>query len=71
MHEGRLELITWNGKDYDGEEMGWGVVLLEEADDHRNRSKKSLGRRGAFLRPLAARVPLDLLWAERGPGLRM
>jgi hypothetical protein len=32
IHNGKLELITWNGKE-DDEELGWGAVFLEEADD--------------------------------------
>jgi hypothetical protein len=34
IHNGKLELITWNGKE-DGEELGWGAVILEEAEDHK------------------------------------
>ncbi|PNW79834.1 hypothetical protein CHLRE_08g368550v5 [Chlamydomonas reinhardtii] len=34
-HEGDLELITWNGKTDDGEKMGWGAVVIEEAEDHK------------------------------------
>jgi hypothetical protein len=32
LHEGKLELITWNSISYD-EEMGWGNVILEESAD--------------------------------------
>lgn len=33
-HEGRLELITWStpAADANGEEMGWGNVLVEESE---------------------------------------
>lgn len=39
LHEGKLELITWNTpanphESY-GEDMGWGGVLAEEADEHK------------------------------------
>jgi hypothetical protein len=32
LHEGKLELITWNSNS-DGDKMGWGNVLLEESAD--------------------------------------
>ncbi|KAG2428871.1 hypothetical protein HYH02_014194 [Chlamydomonas schloesseri] len=34
-HEGELELITWDGKSDDGEQLGWGAVVIEEAEDHK------------------------------------
>mmetsp|Transcript_10252 Transcript_10252/g.16790 ORF Transcript_10252/g.16790 Transcript_10252/m.16790 type:complete len:220 (-) Transcript_10252:33-692(-) len=33
-HEGKLELMTSNGME-DGEELGWGGVVIEEAEEHR------------------------------------
>ena len=34
-HDGRLELITWDGVDEDGTKLGWGAVLIEEAEEHK------------------------------------
>ncbi|TFY51398.1 hypothetical protein EVJ58_g10590 [Rhodofomes roseus] len=49
MHEGKLELITWEYTDPEsGDRMGWGNVLIEEADDLKRKfevdckGKKSL-----------------------------
>jgi hypothetical protein len=32
-HEGTLELITWESTDSDGDRLGWGNVLIDEADE--------------------------------------
>ncbi|KAG2445471.1 hypothetical protein HXX76_000088 [Chlamydomonas incerta] len=42
-HEGELELITWNGKSDDGQQLGWGAVMMEEAEDHKRSFETKYG----------------------------
>ncbi|KXZ48656.1 hypothetical protein GPECTOR_26g559 [Gonium pectorale] len=42
-HEGKLELITWDGTDDDGERLGWGAVLIEEAEEHKRLFETKYG----------------------------
>jgi hypothetical protein len=36
-HKGNLELVTWEFKDEDGEQLGWGAVLIEESADMKKK----------------------------------
>ncbi|KAL0488771.1 zmynd10 [Acrasis kona] len=40
LHEGRLELISWKSISELGEEIGWGNVIIKEADDLREKFEK-------------------------------
>jgi len=42
-HYGECELIHWNFKDEDGEELGWGAVLKEESAEHEEKFVRKFG----------------------------
>ncbi|EJD42497.1 hypothetical protein AURDEDRAFT_114972 [Auricularia subglabra TFB-10046 SS5] len=43
-HQGDLELITWSLVDDHGDELGWGNIAIEEAEEHKHRFETKYGR---------------------------
>ncbi|KZP08178.1 hypothetical protein FIBSPDRAFT_803285 [Athelia psychrophila] len=43
-HEGRLELVTWDCVDDEGDALGWGGCFIEESDDLRKKYEGEFGR---------------------------
>jgi hypothetical protein len=41
-HDGKLELITWEGKS-EGDDIGWGNVFKDEADDLKKKFEEEFG----------------------------
>ncbi|RDB18243.1 hypothetical protein Hypma_000453 [Hypsizygus marmoreus] len=41
-HFGKLELVTWDGQDEDGERLGWGATIAEETSDMRTKFYEEL-----------------------------
>ena len=39
-HEGELELVTWNFETKGEEPLGWGAVIIEEAEEHKENFEK-------------------------------
>ncbi|KAL1727388.1 hypothetical protein EV714DRAFT_217309 [Schizophyllum commune] len=44
MHEGKLELVTWEGKYRDSDEkLGWGACIVEESEDMKKKYYEEFG----------------------------